>query len=188
MWYVQKEDGFTREELLKLYTLVENREKNFRDELYRFVNFYSAVCYAVLGLTLSGVFTLYAQRGRVSLLLLFGPVLAVLICFLGLRVISRTYRRIIEEIAYKAKLEHLLGLDGALPVQECLGTQTPWPEDEAVISTRHAQRRNDEVRSVDFIAASSKRSLARDLKWYFGLIGTFSFLLAIVITLIRFVG
>jgi hypothetical protein len=188
MWYVQKEDGFTREELLKLYILVENREKNFRDDLYRFVNFYSAVCYAVLGLTLSGVFTLYAQKGRVSLLLLFGPILAVLICFLGLRVVSRTYRRIMEEIAYKAKLEHLLGLDGVIPVQECLGEGTPWQEDAAVISTRHANRRNDEASSTAFVNASSKRGIARDLRLYFGLIGLFSFLLVAVIVVVRFAG
>ncbi len=181
MWYLQKEDGFTRENILKLYELVESREKSFREELYRFVNFYSAVCYAVLGLTLSGVFTLYAQKGRVSLLLLLGPILSTMICGLGIRVASRTYRKIIEEISYKAKLEHLLGLDGPVPVQECLGVQPVWVEDESLLSTRHAKRRLEESNSVDFVNKSSRRGLFRDIRVYFGLIGGFSVLLAVVI-------
>lgn len=188
MWYVQNPTGFTREELLKLYTLVEEREKSFREELYRFVNFYSAVCYAVLGLTLSGLFTLYAQKGRVSLLLLFGPALAVIICMLGLRVTARTYRRIIEEISYKAKLEHLLGLDGTIPVQECLGTTLIWPDDQSLIAGRHAQRRYQETGSGSFIEASAKRGLYKDIRWYFGLIGAFSVLLGLVILGVRWMG
>lgn len=186
MWYCQSESGFSREQILKLYELVEGREKSFREELYRFVNFYSAVCYAVLGLTLSGVFTLYAQKGRVSLLLLFGPVLSTMICVLGVRVASRTYRKIIEEISYKAKLEHLLGLDGALPVTECLGVTPVWSGDQSLLSTRYAKRRLEESNSVDFIAKSSKRGLFLDIRMYFGLIGAFSVILGVVIVAVRF--
>ena len=186
MWYEEKSDGFSRSELLKLYQFVEGREKAFREELYRFVNFYSAVCYAVLGLTLSGFFAMYSKNGKTSLFLLFGPFLALIVCILGIRVASRTYRRIIEEVSTKAKLEHLLGLDGKIAVLTCEGDSPIWTEDQALISTRHAKRRLEEKNSKDFIKKSSRRGLFREIRLYFGSLALFTILLSAVIIALRF--
>jgi hypothetical protein len=186
MWYIQSTEGFTRDELLKLYKFSENREKAYRDELYRFVNFYSAVCYAVLGLTLSGFYAIYTQKGNTSLLLLFGPMLAFLICALGIRVAFRTYNRIIEEISVKAKLEHLLGLDQPIRVMEIPNNTPIWTEDSSLISTRHAKRRCEESNSDTFIVTSSQRGLYREIRIYFGIIAFFTLVLTVIIMGVRF--
>ncbi|MEM1010373.1 MAG: hypothetical protein AAGJ35_15375 [Myxococcota bacterium] len=186
MWYVQDDAGFTREQLLKLYTCIEEREKSYREELYKFVNFYSAVCYAVLGLTLSGGFTLYTQKGKVTLLLLFGPVVALLMCGLALRVTARTYRRIISEVGYKAKLEHLMGLDAPLAVREVPTGKPIWSEDQAVIATKHFNRRFQEDNTQAFVDKSSRRGLYAEIRNYFLLIGAVTFGIAITLVVMRF--
>lgn len=185
MWHHQDPDGFQREELLQLYTLLEGREKAFRDDLFRFTNFYSAVCYAILGVTLSGLVTLYS-KGTILLVLVTGPFLALSVCWLAVRATGDIYRRILEEVAMKAKVENALGLDCSLPVQQFLGTQVIWPEDQCVMPTRHAARRLKEQSSHAFVKNSAVGGIYRENRFYFGIIALASILLSGVIVVLSF--
>lgn len=180
MWYSVDANGFRWDELINLYRISDLRERSYRDDLFRFTNFYSAVCYAILGVTLSGFISLYG-KGLILLALLFGPILTFAMCALGLRVTGRIYQRIVEEISTKAKLENILGLDKPLSITQFMGKEAIWPQDECILPPRHAKRRVREQNSADFIATSAKGGFYRDNRMYFGLIAIFSVLLAITI-------
>lgn len=180
MWYKEEPEGLKRDELLELYILVERRERSFREDLFRFTNFYSAVCYAILAVTLSGFMSLY-DRGPVIFCLAFGPTLTLCMCFLGIRVTGRIYRRIIEEISSKAKLENALGLDRPLSIAQYLGNSRIWSDDECLLPSRHAKRRMRENTSEKFIEQAARGGFKRDNFVYFALIGVFSVLLGIAI-------
>ena len=173
-------DGFSSKELLTLYRLVDQREKSFREDLFRFTNFYSAVCYVILAMTLSGILSLYS-KGPSILILIFGPAFTLCMCYLGFRVTSRFYRRIIEEISVKVKVENALGLDSAIPLTEFLAEKSVWEKDESFLPERLAKRRFRDEGSSDFIHSACKGSLYRDNRMFFGLIALFSIILLIVI-------
>lgn len=186
MWYAKNPEGFERDELLSLYRVVDQRERAFREDLFRFTNFYSAVCFAILGITLSGFVNLYKQ-GLILLALSFGPALTLCMCYLGLAVTGRIYHRIVEEISVKAKLENALGLDRPLQVKEYLGEKNIWEQDNCLLAPRHATRRTQDPCSDDFIKASGVKGFARDNRFYFGIIAAFSVLLEGVILVTSFV-
>ena len=185
MWYKVDPNGFRNDELLRLYQIVDVRERSYRDDLFRFTNFYSAVCYAILGITLSGFISLH-DKGWISIALLFGPILTLCMCLLGMRVTGRIYHRIVEEISTKAKLENLLGLDKPLTITQFLGKEPCWPKDEALLPPRHAERRWREDNSAQFIAGASRSGFYRDNRLYFILIGIFSVLLGLSILAVGF--
>ncbi len=171
LWYqIVEREGWERGELLQLYQIVEAREKSFRDELFRFVNFYSAVCYAILALTISGFVSYYLQKNKISLIFLFGPLTTLLICYMAIRVTRKTYWRIMEETSTKIKLEHLLGLDTKLPLASEITPKPIWPEDRALLPPRHTQRRQRDNFSGDFISDTARRGIYREIKYFFGLI------------------
>lgn len=180
MWYKTDPEGLKWEEVIALYKIVDQRERAFREDLFHFTNFYSAVCYAILAVTLSGFLSLYG-KGSVILALLFGPALTLAMCVLGIRVTSRIYRRIIEEISTKAKLENVLGLDSPLRIAQYLGEKPIWEEDSSILSPRHAQRRLRQNGSAGFIDTAAKSGFYKDNRVYFGLIAISSILLTIAI-------
>jgi hypothetical protein len=180
MWYTIDQNGFRWDELINIYRISDSRERSYREDLFRFTNFYSAVCYAILGVTLSGFVSLHS-KGPIVLALLFGPVLTFFMCILGLRVTGRIYQRIVEEISTKAKLENLLGFDKPLAVSQFMGKEAIWPQDDCILPPRHAARRMREQSSAEFIATSAKGGFYRDNRMYFGLIKIFAVLLAITI-------
>lgn len=182
MWYSIDNNGFKWNEILDLYRIVEQREQAFREQLFRFTNFYAAVCYAILGVTLSGFFSLYSH-GAIVLCLLFGPLLTLCMCFLGLRVTSRIYHRIVEEISVKAKIENALGLDRPIPITQFMGKDPVWPQDESLLPPRHTQRRFQNTNSASFIESSAHKGFYRDNRLYFWLIGAFSILMGLAILL-----
>ncbi len=185
-WFHSNPNGWSREELLQLYQLIDNREKNFREELFRFINFYSAVCYAILGLTISGAASFYINKGKISLFFIFGPVLTLIICYLAIRVTKKTYHRIMEEVSVKIKLEHLLGLDSKIAVQYLSVGKPVWPKDRALLPPRHWKRRFKEDFSGDFIRDTAPRGLFREIKNFFLLIAILCIILAAAITLVNF--
>ena len=180
MWYAIDADGFNREELLGLYRLVEQRERAFREDLFRFTNFYSAVCYAILAMTLSGFVSLYG-KGPILLSLLLGPALTLLMCLLGIRVTTRIYLRVVREISIKIKIENALGLDRQIRLGRFCGEKTLWEQDQALLPGRHIIKRGEHQNSQTFIDASVKGGFSRDNRTYFAIIGFFSVILAIVI-------
>ena len=139
MWYTKDPNGFHRDELLHLYKIYDQREKSFRDDLFRFTNFYSAVCYAILAMTLSGFVSFYG-KGMILLWLLLGPTLTFCMCLLGVRVTRRIYHRIMKELSVKIKIENILGLDGPIPVEQFLGKVETWAEDNALLPTRYTEK------------------------------------------------
>jgi len=183
MWHRQDPEGLSREDLLHLYQLVENREKAFRDDLFRFTNFYSAVCYAILAGTISGLITFHT-KGAILMALLLGPILTFSVCVLAIRATGDIYKRIIEEVAVKAKLENALGLDCCLAVKEFQGTHTIWKEDTSLIPTRHAKRRLREEASEAFVKKSAVGGVYKENRFYFRMIGFFSLVLAAAVVYI----
>ncbi len=189
MWYQVNPKGFSYEHLLELYRILDQREQSFREDLFRFTNFYSAVCLAILGITLSGFLALYS-KGSVSLFLLLGPAFSLGMCLLGLRVTGQIFRRINEEISTKAKLENILGLDRSIMVNEFLGEKPAWPEDNTFLPARHAARRFDEPSTQAFFKSGSKTKggFNTNNKLYFGMIGAFSIVLMLVIVVFGCMG
>lgn len=182
MWYKIDKEGFSREELIRLYSVVETRTRGFREDLFRFTNFYSAVCFAILGITLSGFVNFYG-KGFPVLFFLFGPITTIMMCFLGLRVTNQIYRRIQQETSMKAKIENALGLDQAMPVTKFYGEKVIWENDDSLIPTRHAERRFLEADSSHFVDAGSRKKggVNKNNKLYFGIIGAVSVLLIVTI-------
>lgn len=185
MWYVQDPKGFRQDELLELYKIVEKRERGFREDLFRFTNFYSAVCYAILALTFSGFISLYS-KGMVTLCLILGPLMTLWMCLLGLRVTKSIYRRIMREVSMKAKLENALGLDRAMLISEFLGEKAIWQNDTSLIPNRHAEKRLACPTSDDFIESFMKSGFYRDNHTYFTIIACFSVILAVAIAFVSF--
>ena len=170
-WFRSGESGgWKRDELLTLYQIVEAREKSFRDELFRFVNFYSAVCYAILALTISGFVSYFLQKGKISLIFLIGPIITLFICAMAIRVTRKNYRRIMEDTSTKIKLEHLLGLDCQLPLSYELSSSPIWPKDKGLLPPRHTERRYREDFSGDFIRDTASRGMYREIRYFFGVI------------------
>ena len=180
MWYVIDPDGFNRDELLALYKLVENRERAFREDLFRFTNFYSAVCYAILAVTLSGFISLH-DKGPILLCLIIGPVLTLLMCLLGIQVTSRIYQRVVREISIKVKIENALGLDQQIHLSRFSGKKIQWEQDEALLPNRHVAKRSEYQDSRTFIDSTARGGFSRDNRTYFAIIGLFSIILAIII-------
>ncbi|WP_372370863.1 hypothetical protein [Candidatus Uabimicrobium sp. HlEnr_7] len=185
MWYKIDKGGFSKEELIRLYSVIETRTRGFREDLFRFTNFYSAVCFAILGITLSGFVNSY-DKGFPVLFFLFGPITTIFMCFLGLRVTNQIYRRIQQETSMKAKIENALGLDQEIPLVRFYGSKTIWEEDNSVIPTRHAERRFLEPDSSGFVDAGSRKKggVNKNNKLYFGIIGLVSIIL--IITIVAF--
>lgn len=185
MWYKEDPNGYTWNELITLYQIVDKREMGFREDLYRFTHFYSAVCYAILAVTLSGFVTLYTkgQAGLILMTLLMGPFLTLCMCILGIRVTSHIYKRILKEISVKAKLENALGLDNKIPINKFMGKSPIWTEDESFLSKRHAEKRLKDSNSDAFVNSLRKSGFHRNNRAYFGIIAIFSLILSILIIL-----
>lgn len=187
MWYtIDTTNGYDRKELISLYEIYEKRERGLREDLYRFTNFYSAVCYAILAATLSGVVSLYNKPIVIGLL--FGPILTLFMCFLGIRVTKRIYKRIMYELSVKIKLENILGFDKPLLVAKFLGQEKVWENDQGLLPWRHAEKRQEHNNSKDFISSLAKSGFYMDNFIYFGLIAIFSFALGITIIVLHFVN
>jgi len=98
-----------QEKWLKLYELAHGEEQHFSGEHHKRLNFFVGIASALIAATIGGM--LQVKAGWQYLLLIPGPLMAIVVARLGIKACIRIYQRAFEAVTKKAKIEALLGLD-----------------------------------------------------------------------------
>jgi hypothetical protein len=153
--------GLRPENVLKLYEIACEEEKSFLEAHQNRVAFFAGLLSTVLAATLAGFF----QAGAAYQLagLLAGPVIIVALARLATGATERFYRRFLEVVTVKAKLQHQLGL--LLPRDG----QGKWWMDEPLVPTRHLTSRAENQSSDEFIKARLKSGYQASIIMFFEL-------------------
>jgi len=133
--------------LLSLYR-ESIREAHFYTQTHHSrIAFYVGVVTAIVGITGVGLFraTEWWQFGLMAL----GPLLIIMICFIGSAATFRMYQRLLEAITVRAKIEQLLGLT---TVGRFGFTKGGYWQSEPIVPVRHIKDRCEDDSSGDFIA------------------------------------
>jgi hypothetical protein len=126
-------------ELWKQYTV---REANYLDLHFKYANWYSALFIALFTAYAVGFSQYY--KNSASILFLALPLLVVVLAYYGQKAVDRFYLSFLEAVTSLAKLEKLLGFDGAIWVRSSPNSNAVlWPGDKYFIPSRHYQSRYD---------------------------------------------
>ncbi len=147
-------DGRQLEEkhLIELWKQCSVEEVAYLDLHFKYANWYSAFFIALLAACVVGLSQYYRSFGSVLFLTL--PLLVIVLAQLGKKAMDRFYQTFLETVTVLAKLEKLLGLDGAVGTKSCAKSATVlWPEDKQLIPFRYFRSRYDPnvVSSEEFI-------------------------------------
>jgi len=161
-WLSSKGTQLEKKHLLELWRQYNVNELAHLDLHLRYANWYSAFFIALFGGYIIGL-TQYLESS-ISILFLVLPSFVILLAQLGKKALDRFYRRFLEAVVMIAKLEYLLGLDGAIrPGLGSTGscsesTKTLWPGDKYFIPKRYVDARDDPKikNSEDFVRIKMK--------------------------------
>lgn len=161
-WLSSEGKELQEADLLELWKQYSANEVAHLDLHFKYANWYSAFFLALFGAYLIGLSQYYERS--LSILFLALPVLVIVLAQLGKKALDRFYRRFLEAVVMLAKLEKLLGLDGAIKAglnrtgSSIESTKILWPEDEHFIPSRYFQIRYGPhiKRSEDFIKNSMR--------------------------------
>jgi len=130
--------GLDRKELMKIYELVISEERFFISEHHRKLAFYAGFISSMFAGVIAMIFR---ANNLYHFLLLFWAVLFGIIpaCVAGYISSKNAYRRFLEAITMKAKLERVLGLENKINNVE----EGNWMSNEQLISSRHLESRQD---------------------------------------------
>lgn len=132
------------ESLWRLYEMASKEEQHFLDVHQSRVAFFAGILSTVLTATVVGFFQakeLYQLAG-----LLAGPILIIALARLATAGTERFYRRFLEAVTVKAKLEHRLGLG-----QPPTGDGGKWWTCEPLVVGRHLKSRDLAQSADDFV-------------------------------------
>jgi len=152
-----------RQELLKLYELAVNEEHHYLDAHQARISFYSGIVVAVLAATATGVF--YVSTRPHIAPLCFSPVVAFGLSALAIRATRRFYRRALESITVRAKIEQELGLAEARQSEQ--DTSGSYWGSEPIVPQRHIESRLTHKSSQDFVNHFLTRGYQRWTEWLF---------------------
>lgn len=137
-------DGRKLEEkhLIELWRQCSVDEVAYLDLHFKYANWYSAFFIALLAAYVVGLSQYYKSFGSVLFLTL--PLLVIVLAQLGKKAMDRFYQTFLETVTVLAKLEKLLGFDGAILPKSCAKSATVlWPKDKQLIPLRYVQSRYD---------------------------------------------
>jgi hypothetical protein len=123
------------ERLSELFKLVFSQEIPWLDLHEKHFQHYLTLIAALYAITLDAIYQLREQPSFL-LLVAFGPLVSIFICYLGWRSCDRSYQRFLEGIAIQVKLRPLIGLLEPRPKGSAGLQPTPFPEDRHLLSDR----------------------------------------------------
>lgn len=161
-WLSSRGKQLKESDLLELWKQQNTNQLAHLDLHYKYASWYSAFFIALFGGYVIGL-TQYLQSS-ISILFLALPLLVIVLAQLGKKALDRFYRRFLEAVVMTSKLEHLLGLEGAIRPrlssrESCPeSTETLWPEDRYFIPLRYVEDRYDPKikNSAEFVSSKMK--------------------------------
>lgn len=147
--------------------------------LQNYVNIYTSIIVAILIATIGGFKLL--SKGPISLLLLFGPVLALVLAEFAKRTVNRQHKHIKELIVMTAKLEYEIGLYGLPKSEHGPDEWKPFPDDPTFIVPAWARSRKESGHTSDDFIDEFKWSSAKLTHRLFMVLQGASAILALVI-------
>lgn len=154
-WYSNNGREIEEDKLLTIYQESQQGQISQIDLHYKYVNYYSTICSALLTAFVAGMLQFYNEP--ISLVLLVIPLIVINIAEHGKGAVDRFYQRFLEHVIVSAKIENMLGLDSQIQIK---GKANPskllWPNDEVFIPKRHVEHRFEYADSENFIKKRMK--------------------------------
>lgn len=144
-----------REGLMGLYELTVNEHHFYLEAHHKRVDFYSGLILALLTGTAVGLFQASAWYHYAYLCI--APLLMFIFSHIAIQGTKRVYRRLLETITVRAKLEQELGFTSSQPQGD--GTPQAYWQSEPLIPQRHIDNRTEFESSKGFIAAYLPKGL-----------------------------
>ena len=146
-----------QDNLLNIYDLAVREEHYFLDAHQARVAFYAKIILVLIAATVIGVFL--ASQWYHFAALCAGPIVIYAVSNIARDGCYRFYRRFLEAVSSRAKIEQDLGLTQPRPENET-DEHTYWAT-EPVVAPRHVTSRKRYRSSEDFIKSSMKRGFHR---------------------------
>jgi len=139
-----------KNDYLKLFELCLSEEHYFNEAHHKRAQFFSGFLSAIFLGTITGFFT--AKNWYEYLFICVGPILAIIIAKISISATRRYYRRCLETIAYRAKIEYILGFYKPISsmVNNEKGKTQKWYESESLLHLRYEEDRDKARSSIDF--------------------------------------
>jgi hypothetical protein len=134
-------------DLLKLYEIVVEEEHHFTKTYQERLAFYSGLITALIAATVAAAFQ--ASEWYHFAALCAGPVLLLVVSTSGHRATFGLYRRFLEAVTMRAKIEQEMGLTEPRPVRGD-ATNTFWAS-EPIVPTRQLEYRKRRESSKEFV-------------------------------------
>jgi hypothetical protein len=132
-----EKDELTRDELWKLYEFTTTEERHFLKAHHDRAAFYWVIVSALLAGTIAGL--LRASDWYHFAVLCIGPVLISGVSAIAMMGTARPYRRFLEAVTVRAKIEGELGLTK----ERSSNADEPFWKREAIVPLRHLESRED---------------------------------------------
>ena len=177
-WLSHKGKIIDADTLLKLYEIYSRNEISHLDSHYKYRNYYATILSALLAIFVGGMLQFYDQP--------FAPALfVVLLCIgvlseFGIRTVDRYYRRFLESIVIKSKIEHVLGFENSIKILGFSHTASLWPCDEHFIPKRWYDDRRKHKNSEAFISQRMNMGDNRNARLTFSFFEIVSVILAML--------
>lgn len=182
-WLSNKGKPIREETLLRLYEIYSRAEKSHLDSHYKYRNYYATMLSALMAIFMGGMLQFYDKP--------FAPALfVVLLCIgilseFGIRTGDRYYKRFLESIVIKSKIEHVIGFENSIKPLKSSYTEILWDEDEHFIPKRWFNGRRKIVKvsiksSKDFISKRMHMGDNRNARLTFSFFEIVSVILAIL--------
>lgn len=182
-WLNDKGKIIDENTLLKLYEIYSRNEISHLDSHYKYRNYYATILSALLAIFVGGMLQFDDQP--------FAPALfVVLLCIgvlseFGIRTVDRYYRRFLESIVIKSKIDHVLGLENSIKTLKSSYTAILWPGDKHFIPDRWFDGRRGPLKapinkSKDFISQRMNMGDNRNARLTFSFFEIVSVILAIL--------
>ena len=161
-WLSPKGKELQEANVLELWKQYNTNELAHLDLHFKYANWYSAFFIALFGAFIIGLSQYY--ESLFSLLFLALPTLVIVLAKVGKRALDRFYQRFLETVVEIAKLEALIGIDGAIKIKSSFTESSResrkilWPKDEQFILSRHYRSRHDPniESSEDFVKTNMR--------------------------------
>ena len=135
-------------DLEKLLALQIEEEHYFLEAHQTRIYFYSSIIAALVGGTIAGA--IKVENKHIYLLLIVGPLIVFILAHLARKGTERFYKRYLESVFTRAKIEQALGLTKVPPSAD---TTSDYWTSESFIPQRFIKARKDRPTSEEFVAS-----------------------------------
>jgi len=168
--------------LEKLFPEILKEEHYFLDAHQSRISFYSTIIATILGATIAGAAKV--DNKNAYLLLLVGPLIVIALAHLGTYGTRTFYRRYLESVTVRAKMEQTLGLTKA---QDGDSSDSVYWKGEAFIPERHVEARKEFATSGEFVSKRMSMGYQKATEQLFSAFLAIAIILALVLIMIHVV-